>query len=42
MQVPVMNVPVPGLALPLGFSLIARRAWDRQLIEIADRVMGAL
>ena len=44
MQVPVLNLPVmgPDDHLPLGVSLIARRADDRRLLEIGARLSGLL
>ena len=42
LQLPVMNLPVPGMELPLGLSLIVRRAFDRQLPALATRLAAAL
>ena len=42
LQLPVMTVPVPGQDLPLGLSLIVRRAFDRQLPDLARRLMAVL
>ena len=42
LQLPVMNLPVPGLDMPLGLSLIVRRAFDRQLPALATRLAAAL
>ena len=42
LQLPVMNLPVPGMELPLGLSLIVRRAFDRQLPALAARLAAAL
>jgi Asp-tRNA(Asn)/Glu-tRNA(Gln) amidotransferase A subunit family amidase len=42
MQVPVVNVPVAGLPLPLGISVIGKRAFDRQVLDVAARLAGCL
>lgn len=42
MQVPVMTLPVSGLDLPLGVSLVGKRTHDRQVIAAAQRVAPLL
>lgn len=42
MQVPVLTLPVSGFDLPLGISLIGKRAQDRRLIEAGARIAPAL
>ncbi|WP_406870399.1 amidase [Thioclava sp. 'Guangxiensis'] len=42
LQLPVLNLPVSGQTLPLGVSLIARRADDRRLLEAAPKLLPYL
>ncbi|WP_238364741.1 amidase [Mesobacterium pallidum] len=42
LQVPVMTLPVSGQDLPLGVSLVGRRAEDRRVIAAAQRVAPLL
>lgn len=42
MQMPVLNLPVSGLDLPLGFSLIGPRACDRRVLAIGEKLTACL
>ncbi|SLN56954.1 Glutamyl-tRNA(Gln) amidotransferase subunit A [Aquimixticola soesokkakensis] len=42
LQVPVLGLPASGFDLPLGVSLIGKRAFDRQVIAVGARIAAHL